>query len=207
MKETSENLDSRAFSHSDGASKLSVSSEEMHAFFKSEKSPSSSSHEPKSLDMGSLQDLYGTGAYESTNQLSDKHFDLGAAVGGIVEAGRKGLEELGKGWDDLGKAVNKPNLAASEKHVAAIARDTSDDEAPFNPDLDFSTAKLTSMPEFEKCLAAHPNDFEIRPNVPVRKHDCDPGFELHPAKRVESHDDTVINSMPGAKEYIKTEYR
>ncbi len=206
MKETSEHLDSRAFNHSETATKLSVSSEEMYAFFKSEKSPSSSSHEPNTLDMGRLQDLYGTSAHESIHQLSDKHFDLGAAVGGVVEAGRKGLEELGKGWEELGKAANKPKVGASENHVAS--RDSSEDIAPFNPDIDWSEGKMVSMPEFQKYLATHPNEIEIRPNVPVRKHDCDRGFELHPAKTVKSRDDDfVVSSMHGAKEYTKTEYR
>ena len=99
IRETSDKLDSKISHHSDSVSKLSVSTEDMQAFFTPEKKHSSSSAQSlQFLDMGSADDLYGKGAHDSVHKMADQQFDLGKAMqglaGSVIDAGKHALESV-----------------------------------------------------------------------------------------------------------------
>jgi hypothetical protein len=60
-RETADRLDNKSFQHPDVSAKLSVSVEDMHAFFKTERSSYSNQSKPAQfLDMGTADSLYGS---------------------------------------------------------------------------------------------------------------------------------------------------
>lgn len=101
MRETSnDRLDSKVFQHSDSSARLTVSSEDMQAFFKTEKKSNAnhSTHAPQFLDLGGMDELYGGDSNRAANHLPEQKSDLRAGdwAGDIVAAGKQALENVGK---------------------------------------------------------------------------------------------------------------
>ncbi|HEY9730828.1 MAG TPA: hypothetical protein V6C89_02885 [Drouetiella sp.] len=129
-RETSDRIDSRAFQHSDSSTRLSVSTEDMQAFFKTEK-PSHTGHAANSaqfLDLGSADNLYGKGtdslygkgSHDNVSRMSDQQFDLGKAAqdvaSGVLNAGRNVIEAAGR---ELHKLAPGDSSSANERPAPA----------------------------------------------------------------------------------------
>jgi hypothetical protein len=128
-RETSDRMDSKVFQHSDSVAKLTVSSEDMQAFFKSEKS-SHNSHSASSaqfLDMGN-DNLYGNashkGSHDNVLRMSDQQYDLGKAAqdlaSSVMNAGKIAMEVAGKELQKLNpgdSGSQNERQAPSDRHA------------------------------------------------------------------------------------------
>lgn len=181
IREAVDHLDSKVSHHTDSAAKMNVSVEEMRQFFSHDNNRGhSSAQAAKFLDMGSADDLYGSGdssksarnsgrgADASVNQMADQQFDLGKAVQdwatSVVDAGRHALEGLGK---EAPKATFPEAAEPTEKFK------------PFNPKT-HGTPENWTADTFEKWLTNNIDNEEIivypRDEEPYMN--IDPGFKL-----------------------------